>query len=45
MRGKSNIEVLQVCKRNRKKVETSFEQDNYLSNMKEMFSKVLFTEN
>lgn len=39
---KSNTEVLRVCDKNRKKVETSFRQANYLSNMKWAFSKVLF---
>ena len=42
IQSKSNIEVLQVCIRNRKEIETSFKQDNYLSNMKQTFSKVLF---
>ena len=40
-----NIEVLQVCKRNRKKIETSFNQDNYLFNIKGTFSEVLFGKN
>ena len=42
IQSKSNIEVLQVSKRNRKEIETSFKQDNYLSNMKQTFSKALF---
>lgn len=42
IQSKSNIEVLQVCIRNRKEIETSFKQDNYLSNMKQTFSKALF---
>ncbi len=40
IRGKPNIEVLQVCKRNRKKIETSFKQDNYLSSMRLTFSEI-----
>lgn len=40
IQSKSNIEVLQVCKRNRKKIENSFKQDNYLFNMKGTFSEV-----
>ncbi len=39
---KSNTELLQVCNRNRTKVETSFKQTNYLFNMKRTFSKVMF---
>ena len=39
---KSNTEILQVCNRNRTKVETYFKQTNYLFNMKRTFSKVMF---
>ena len=44
IQSKSNIEILQVCKRNRKKIETSFKQENYLFNMKGTFSEVLLGE-
>lgn len=41
LQHKPNIEVLQVCKRNRKKIETSFKQDNYLSSMRLQINEVV----
>ena len=41
---KNNLEVLQVCNRNRIEVKTFFKQANYLSNMRGTYSKVLIDE-
>ena len=40
-----NLEVLQVCNRNRIEVKTFFKQANYLSNMEEAFSETLLVDN
>lgn len=42
IKRKTNLEVLSVCNRNRKKVMESFVQKNYLANMKKVFSSVCF---